>query len=339
MKNIKNIITLLFLTITISSFSSQPISAVKSTQEVIEQVDKKMSVLDQIVAQATIIVDSFNQIARVHAKKELMRLMKSKDLSIQIKDLIQNDIEIIKTAKAQDELNIAYQKLLDTYKKINTQADGIETIIEATVMVENASPESLQETIAQAQQKIEDVQQEEQGFLTRMYNKAKRFGTVPVDYIFGKEASYAKNAFYAAVGLAVITAGTYGMYQYGVNDPTNVLVPGLSFMMRKDNPENVKSAFIDRFTALNDLEEHINNMSLEEREQCLKLNSHILTNIANDVNRLEKALSVFMSEDIIKEIKNKIQLGEIIPHKKIVRDAPSAVPLKRRFFGLNPFYE
>lgn len=86
--------------------------------------------------------------------------------------------------------------------------------MQATEMVQNASPEDLEETIAQANQKIKDAQQQEQGFVKRMYTKAKRFVTAPVDYVFGEEASYAKTAFYAAVGLAVLAVGTYGAYKY-----------------------------------------------------------------------------------------------------------------------------
>lgn len=206
-------------------------------------------------------------------------------------------------------------------------------------MVQNTSPDELKETIEQAQQKIEDAKQKEQGFMGRMYSKAKRFVTAPVDYVFGKEESYLKTAFYAAVGLAVVAAATYGGYQYGVNDPANVLVPGLSFMTRKDDPENLKSAFVGSLESLRDLQETINDMSPERKQEYLKWNSHILPRITNEINALEKALSVFMSKDEIEEIKNTIQSGGSVPHQAFKRNSPFDEPPKRRFLGLNPFYE
>lgn len=214
MKNIKNIIPLMFLALNISLYPSQSVPEAQNTQEIAEQIDKKISLLDQIMAQASIIADSSNKTMAVRAKKELTRLMQNPTLSIHLKDMIKDDIQTIKTAKTSTELTNAYQRLLDTYEKINAKAFTIETIIEATEMVKNASPENLQETITQAQQKIKDAQQEEQGLMGRVYSKVKRFVTTPVDYVFGKEESYAKTAFYAAVGLAVVAASTYGMLRY-----------------------------------------------------------------------------------------------------------------------------
>src|SRR5436190_22055138 len=128
MKKVKIIIGLLFLAIIVPVYSSQSAPEVKeSTQEVIEQIDKKMSLFEDIMAEVTMIVDPSTQTARLtQAKKELTRLMKHSALSVQIKDMIKDDIEIIKTAETRDELVSAYQRLFDIYQKIKAQTDGFE---------------------------------------------------------------------------------------------------------------------------------------------------------------------------------------------------------------------
>lgn len=213
MKNIKNTIGLLFVTAILFNQALPVSQEIQNAEVAVEQVDKKMSLLDQIMQQVHIIVTSEDKSVRLHAKKELTRLMKHTGLDLTIKEAIESDIEIIKSLLIPSELDAAYQRLVNTYNKINAQANIVDATIEAIEMVENASPEELAETIEQAKQKIEQAEQE-QGFLGRMYTKAKRLVTAPVDYVFGKEASYAKTAFYTAVGLAVLAVGGYGVYQY-----------------------------------------------------------------------------------------------------------------------------
>jgi hypothetical protein len=186
----------------------------KSVEASIKRVDKEMSLLDQIIEQANIVVDGTDQKARSQAKKELIRLMKNKDLDVKIKDVIKDDIEVIKNPKTKREQHEARIRLLNTYAKINTQANVVEAIAEATAMVKNASPEELDAVIAQAKQKIEAAEQEQQGIMARWYAKAKRMVTAPVNYVFGEESSYAKTAFYATVGLAILAAGGYAAYRY-----------------------------------------------------------------------------------------------------------------------------
>lgn len=187
-------------------------AVVKTVQMSIEKVDKEISLLDKIIEQANIIVDGADQKIRNQAKKELIALMKNKDLDSKIKQAINDDIEIIKKSKTQRELDAARTRLLNTYTKINSQANVVETIAKATAMVKNASPENLKETIAQAKEKIEKAEEEQQSTMGWWYAKAKRMVTAPVDYVFGEESSYAKTAFYGAIGLAVLAAGTVGMY-------------------------------------------------------------------------------------------------------------------------------
>src|SRR5690348_5055517 len=119
MKNLKISIGLLFLALAISPDLLQAEYEVKeSTQEVIEQIDKKMSLFEDIMAEVTMIVVPSTQTARrTQAKKELTRLMKSKELNVQIKDLIKDDIEVIKTPTSQDVLVSAYQRLFATYEQ------------------------------------------------------------------------------------------------------------------------------------------------------------------------------------------------------------------------------
>src|ERR1700689_4540855 len=65
------------------------------------------------------------------------------------------------------------------------------------------------------EESFEQVEREqEQGFAVRMYAKAQRMVTAPVDYVFGEESSYAKTAFYGVVSAAVLATGAYGVYRY-----------------------------------------------------------------------------------------------------------------------------
>lgn len=218
MKKLKNIIGISFLSLVLGVLPLQGSQGVQSAEIAVEQVDKKMSLLDQIMQQVQITITSEDKTTRQQAKKELTRLMKHKDLDATIKKAIESDIKVIKNPLTRSESDAAYQRLLSTYKKVNARANIVDATVEATEMVQNASPEDLEETIAQAKQKIEEAEQEEQGFMARMYTKAKRFVTAPVDYVFGKEASYAKTAFYAAVGFAVAAAGAYVYKTYGKKD-------------------------------------------------------------------------------------------------------------------------
>ncbi len=216
MRNLKNIPFGIFFLLTVVAQESHSAQAVIKTAQIsAEKVDKEMSLLDQIIEQANRVVDGADQRIRNQAKKELISLMKRKDLDAKIKDAISDDIEIIKKSKAKGELHAARIRLLNTYTKINSQANVVETIAEATAMVKNASPENLEETIAQAKEKIEKAEEEQQSTMGRWYAKAKRMVTAPVDYVFGEESSYAKTAFYGTVGLAFLAAGAYGVYQYG----------------------------------------------------------------------------------------------------------------------------
>ena len=216
MKNLKNILGLLFLALGMTGQSLHGAQAqTKSVDASVKRVDKEMSLLGQIVEQVDIIVDGTDQEARIQARKELKELMKSKDLDETVKNAIKDDIRIIKspTTKTKRAFHEARIRLLNTYAKIDSQANVVEAIAHATKMVENASPEELDAVIVEAKKMVEAAE-EEQGFSARMYAKAKRMVTAPVNYVFGEESSTAKTAFYAAVGLAVFAAGAYAIHQY-----------------------------------------------------------------------------------------------------------------------------
>lgn len=187
----------------------------KKTEAILKKVDKEMSLLGQIIEEVDVIVDSTDQSERTQAKKQLKHLMENKDLDEKIKDAIQNDIEIIKKfkTKTKKELHEARQRLFIIDDQINSQANVIDAIAQATKMIENASPEELEQVIAQAKEKIEQAEAEKQGLLARIYTQAKRMVTAPVNYVFGEESSSAKTAFYATVGFAVTAAAGYYLHQ------------------------------------------------------------------------------------------------------------------------------
>src|SRR5690348_5762499 len=136
MKNLKVILcaALLVLASAESSLHAKRVTT-KRVEAVVQQVDKEMSLLDQIIKQANAAVDGTTHRVRLHAKKELIKLMNNKDLDTQIKDAIKDDIEIIKTAKTKSELKAARTRLLNIYAQINAQANVVDTIAEATKMV------------------------------------------------------------------------------------------------------------------------------------------------------------------------------------------------------------
>jgi archaellum component FlaG (FlaF/FlaG flagellin family) len=209
MKNLKNCFWGLFFVVAVAG------QLLHGAQAVVESVDQKMSLLNQIIEHVNTIVDSPNQGNRSRAKRELTKLMNNKELDAKIKDAIKSDIEIIKNGKTTYAVNAAFQRLLATYNKINAQADVVDIIAEWTEKVKNASPEELEENIVQAKKRIKEAQElldQEQGILKRWYSKAKRTVITPVNYVFGEESSYAKTAFYAAVGAAILAAGVYAAY-------------------------------------------------------------------------------------------------------------------------------
>jgi len=187
----------------------------KKTEAILKRVDKEMSILDEIIEKVDIIVDSSDESGRIQAKKQLKHLMDNKDLDETIKNAIRNDIEIIKKfkTKTKKELHEARQRLFIIDDQINSQANVIDAIAQATKMIENASPEELDQVIAQAKEKIEQAETEKQGFFGRAYAKAKRIITAPVNYVFGEESSRAKTIFYTAVGLAIAAAAGYYAHQ------------------------------------------------------------------------------------------------------------------------------
>jgi hypothetical protein len=213
-ENLKNIFAALFLVwiVGISPIHGSQVKTSVATS--IKYIDKEMTLLDQIIENANIVVDDPDPKMRLQAKKELTKLIKNKELDEKIKDIIKDDIEIIKKSKAKRELHEARIRLLNIYAKINTQANVIDSIAQATQMVQNASPEELDVVIVQAKEIVEAAEKEEQSILSHWYTKAKQMVIAPVNYVFGEESSYTKTAFYAAVGLAVLTASIYGGYHY-----------------------------------------------------------------------------------------------------------------------------
>jgi len=299
----------LFLATTAASMPLHAMKAEKKVAASVERVDKEMSLLERIVAQANIVVDGADQQARIEAKKELTKLMKSKELDAKIKDAIKDDIKIIKNPRSKREMHEARIRLLNTYGEIDSQANVVEAIAQATKMVENASPEEFDAVLIEAKKMVEAAE-EEQGFAARMYAKAKRIVTAPVNYVFGEESSKAKTAFYAAVGLAVLSAGAYVAYQYyGVYPNAEGAVQGLTFDVSKDDKENLKNAFINRFNVF---------LEIQDMPSDRKANMQsIIKNNANDVKILERELSSFMSKEAIEEIKNNVRSGQLeIPEIK-----------------------
>lgn len=219
---IKNYISFFVIAFAITSLHAMEQAAVKkevaTAQAIAQEVSKDISLLDQIVDQAEIIVNTKNSKERGAAKKELTRLMNHKDLDQKVKAAIEKDIKIIQNKSTSKDTHDALVRLLAISDKMEAEANAIAVAAQSAKAIETASPEELERVVAEAQKNMQEADQEikeEQGMVRRLYSRAKRLVTAPVDYVFGEESSKAKTAFYAAVGMAATAAIIlYGKREY-----------------------------------------------------------------------------------------------------------------------------
>src|SRR5690242_15369187 len=96
MKNMKNIIGLLFLTASFSIQSLHAGSPYKKVEIIGLDTHEKMSLLDHILYYVEIIRDEpHNTLAQGKSRAIISSLMKDKDLDRDIKNAIEDDIDII----------------------------------------------------------------------------------------------------------------------------------------------------------------------------------------------------------------------------------------------------
>jgi hypothetical protein len=77
----------------------------------------------------------------------------------------------------------------------------------------------------------QQVSLEDQGLLARVYDKAQRIVTMPVDYVFGEKDSYAKKTFYVFVGGAILAVSGYSLYRHFYG---NVITPVKESQVKDD---------------------------------------------------------------------------------------------------------
>jgi hypothetical protein len=166
----------------------------------LEHVAREVSILDHIVEQAGKVVQAKTNKVRLAAKEKLTTLMNNEDLDDTIKEAIIVDIEVINDSPIQTIKQKAYAHLLEAVKEINVQAEAIAVTEQATDLIKNAPEEERPGIIQRAYQKIQEATE-----------YAKSMITTPVNYVFGKESSDAKTAFYAMVGASYLAAYVIGM--------------------------------------------------------------------------------------------------------------------------------
>ena len=194
--------------------------AKKAVESPAAQVSKEVSVLDQIVEQARIIVQATGSKAhktRATAKVELTKLMKQLDPSVS--DIISDDINTIKaigkTADSKKAGQEAYERLVAAVNSMNAQANVVSTMEEGRNAIDRAPANMKKEVAAEQMQNVKAAQEEaaKAGMMQRVIANVKEgFGNA-VDYIFGKEKSKAEIALKAAIGAVVVGGAAYVAYQ------------------------------------------------------------------------------------------------------------------------------
>ena len=204
-KTLKNI----FLTLLTAIAISGQLHAVKPAKEQenqppIEHITEVVSLLDQIYEQAYIIVLALRNDNRalMAAKKKLRTFLTKLDaktheaLSDTIKTIIDsNDMLVIgKTC------HLLRRKI----EAIKADAAVVETAQDAAIAVNAVSDELKPAVIAEQAQKVQEAEEtaKQQSYLSRLKS-----------HVFGDEVSWAKAAFYTAVGAAAIVGLYYG-YQH-----------------------------------------------------------------------------------------------------------------------------
>jgi len=120
-----NGVLVVLLVITVGSASLHGMkSRVRKVESPIERVTKEVSLLDQIMEQAKLIVEFEGPKSLLEAKKQLISLMNSKELDVKIKNVIKDDVEIIKeTTEANRKLSQeAYDRLIIIVKQIGRRS-------------------------------------------------------------------------------------------------------------------------------------------------------------------------------------------------------------------------
>src|SRR5258708_3916706 len=99
----------------------------KSVEAPAAHVDQEDLLLDKIVEQAAHVVGAEDNKSRSVAKKELGRLMGSKELDTKIKELIKDDVAVIQktTDKTAEASQKAYNHVLNVIASIDAQANVI----------------------------------------------------------------------------------------------------------------------------------------------------------------------------------------------------------------------
>src|SRR5581483_3780924 len=184
-------------------------------------VNKEVASYDQIAEQARKMVEAKGERKAKEkvwsvGRKELTRLMNSKDLDPEKIKLIKDDVETIKKISFGNEnpAKEAYKRLVIAIDAINKQANVVDTIEEGRIAIERA-PEHMKAEVTEEQVKkvqIAEAEAEEAGMLNRMVNGVKGALAAPGNYLFGEERTKAKTAFEATVGALALGGALYGAY-------------------------------------------------------------------------------------------------------------------------------
>jgi hypothetical protein len=212
-----------------------PLIIVASNDVPLEHIKQEITTLNRILELAHIITftesNKTNKDDLKKAQTELGKLIKQLDSTI--KNIIFSDIEIIRKTRSKDIYQqVAYKRLVAKINTIKAQVEVIETTEQAAHTIA-ATPDALKAVqITKQQQKVEAAEKDaqQQGIVSHITTQ-----------IFGKEASWAKTAFYAAVGAATIGALYYGYQHAGdiAKQMNSYLMGAIKRVSRQKSPLDI----------------------------------------------------------------------------------------------------
>jgi len=234
-----------------------------SVETAVAQVDTEVSVLDQIIEQAKIMVETTGSVARktrIETKKQIEALMK--DLDPKVRDVIYDDIEIIKKTSAKTKMDSqkAFERLIATVNSINAQANVVMAMDQGLKAIEQAPENMKQQVIAQTVKNVQaaDAQANQASYMSRVISGVKGVLSMPGDYIFNNERTTLRTALEVAAGLVFTAGAAYGAYQYmpeGISARAQALYKrgrqAIGYPIEEVQPAKPKLSFLQRMQARN----------------------------------------------------------------------------------------
>jgi len=252
MKNI-HIVTLLNLLLVaiVQPSDVTPDKEQKNLPVAILHIQKELTLLNHIVSQAQIIIESvvtheeytFHNINDTLSSIRTILDQFMNDLDPYIKKTISEEINIIKqtTIENINESIHAYKILIAKVEAINAQANVAQTAQKATQIIDGA-PHEIKEQVA-LQQKDNILAAEQQAQNKNSLHLLK-------SQLFGNEISWTKAAFYTAASIAAI-GGLYYGYQHAEDIKKNTHTAWWDMVKRTTGYKSPFDHFLENIEQLN----------------------------------------------------------------------------------------